>query len=398
MTVRDVQRRIILLGSTGSIGTSTLEVVDTLIERGAAGMSVVGLAAGRNVELLQEQARRYGVEHVATAADVDLDVPHAYRGADAARQLVEAIAQPGDVVVAAIVGSAGLPAVIAAIERGCDIALANKETLVAAGSIVMPLAAARGVRILPVDSEHSAIFQCVAGQPRQEEIRRIVLTASGGPFRTWNAARMQAATVDEALAHPTWRMGRKVTIDSATLMNKALELIEARWLFDVPLDRIEAIVHPQSIVHGLVEFVDGSVIAQLGAPDMRVPIQVALTWPERHEAAGTPLDWTSLSQLEFEPVDETRFPAIRLARAVMEQGGSTGAIFNAANEVAVEAFLDGRLSFGAIMATVEETLGIVATTPVESIEMALDVDQTARRTASAVVERLSGHRSDIRVS
>jgi len=267
----DGPRRVIVLGSTGSIGVSALDVIAHLADSGDAKLEVVGLAAGTRAEELAVQARRFAVEHIAIADASRADVlgSKALAGPDAARELIESVARPGDLVVGAMVGAAGLPATVAAIERGCDIALANKEALVAAGALVVPLARRHGVTLYPIDSEHSAIAQCLRSGRGNTDVRRIVLTASGGPFRTWSPQRIATATREEALNHPTWDMGPKITIDSASMMNKTLEVIEAHWLFDLPADRIDVLVHPQSIVHGFVEFVDGSVIAQLGPPDMR---------------------------------------------------------------------------------------------------------------------------------
>ncbi len=381
-------RRLILLGSTGSIGTNALAVVEHLHERQLMRFEVVGLAAATRSTVLAEQAKRFGVEHVAVA-DEDAaatlkGVRHVYAGADAALQLIDAVAQPGDLVLGAIVGSAGLPAMIAAIEKGCDIALANKETLVAAGVLVMPLVRQRGVHLLPVDSEHSAIFQCLQAGSSNGEVARLVLTASGGPFRTWPADRVEHATVEEALDHPTWHMGPKVTVDSASLMNKALEVIEAHWLFDVPAQQISVVVHPQSIVHSFVEFVDGSVVAQLSPPDMKSPIQYALSWPRRLDGCAATMDWQTLGSLDFEPVDHDRFPALRLAWRVIETGGTSGAIFNAANEAAVTAFLDRRIRFGMITSLVERTMNAVETVAVKDLDDIHRADQAAR----AEVDRL----------
>src|SRR5690606_35413226 len=244
-------------------------------------------------------------------ADALCGVEHIYTGSDAALQLIEAVAQPGDLVVGAMVGAAGVPPTIAAIERGCDIALANKETLVAAGELVMPLVRKHGVQMVPIDSEHSAIFQCFLSGRSLDEVKRLVITASGGPFRTRTVQQMRQATVADALNHPTWNMGPKVTIDSASLMNKGLEIIEAHWLFALPSQKIDVVIHPQSIIHSFVEFVDGSVLAQLGPPDMKTPIQYALTWPQRIEGCSATLDWSKLATMNFEQVDETRFMAPR---------------------------------------------------------------------------------------
>ena len=397
-------RRLIILGSTGSIGASALDVVEHLNRVGKSarkGFEIAGLAAGgASIETLAVQARRFGVRHVAIA-DASLagtlrGFERVFGGPDAALQLVEAVARPGDLVLGAMVGAAGIPAIIAAIERGCDIALANKETLVAAGAIVMPLVRQRGVRLLPVDSEHSAVFQCmaclhdggtaIADKARSGCVQRIVLTASGGPFRTSSLEQMQLATVEQALNHPTWNMGRKITIDSASLMNKALEVVEAHWLFDLPADKIDVIVHPQSIVHSFVEFADGSVLAQLGPPDMKTPIQIALTWPDRVEGCSRRMDWSTLQSLEFEPVNHDRFPAIQLAWDAIRRGGTAGAILNAANEAAVSAFLDGRLPFTGIGECVAAALQGLSVNPVISMDDVLKADRAAR---SFVDDRLA---------
>ena len=389
-------RRIIVLGSTGSIGTATLEVVAHLSSIGGPDYQVVGLAAGSNAALVTEQARRFGVRDVAMAdAAASVALPStlsALRGPDAALELVERVARPGDMVMAAIVGVAGLAPVLAAIERGCHIALANKETLVAAGAVVREAVARRRVELLPVDSEHSAVFQCLrSGTIR--EVERLVLTASGGPFRTWSAERTRNATVAEALRHPTWQMGRKVTIDSASLMNKALEVIEAHWLFDLPSSRIDAIVHPQSIVHSFVEFRDGSTIAQLSPPSMKLPIQYALTWPDRASGCSPTIAWDAMRSLEFEPVDNDRFPAIGLAKRVIDSGGSAGAVLNAANEVAVEAFIEGTLLFGDIPLVVTEALDGLALRPVRTLTEVLAADREARDFARGWIARRAGTRA-----
>jgi 1-deoxy-D-xylulose-5-phosphate reductoisomerase len=381
-------RRLILLGSTGSIGVSTVEVLRHLRAEGVA-FEVIGLAAGSNAALLAEQAAALGVREVALAnASAATALPgslHARTGPDSALRLVEDVARPGDVLVAAMVGFAGLASALRAIDLGCHVALANKETLVAAGELVLSRAAAKGVQLFPIDSEHSALAQCIRSG-RLQELDRVVITASGGPFRTWDAARTAAATPAEALRHPTWQMGRKITIDSATLMNKALEIIEAHWLFGLPAERIEAIVHPQSIVHGMAEFRDGSVIAQLSPPDMKLPIQMALTWPERHTGVAKRLDWSALRRLDFEPVDHDRFPAVRLAHEVIRRGGSAGATLNAANEVAVHAFLDGRIPFGRIAQVVQEALAELPDRPLHALADAEAADAEARRFAAARTE------------
>ena len=288
-----------------------------------------------------------------------------------------------------MVGSAGVPPTIAAIERGCDIALANKETLVAAGELVMPLVRKHGVNMLPVDSEHSAIFQCLLAGRSIDEVKRLVITASGGPFRTWTKQQIRDAGVADALNHPTWNMGPKVTIDSASLMNKAAEVIEAHWLFDMPASRIEAIVHPQSLIHSFVEFIDGSVIAQMGPPDMKTPIQYALTWPHRASGCSDVMDWASLSRMDFEPVDHDRFGALRLAYRVIETGGTSGAIFNAANEAAVAAFLDGRIGFGQITDLVRDALDAIQPMPAASMDDVMQADAAAREFVASGIPTLA---------
>ncbi|MDZ4829069.1 MAG: 1-deoxy-D-xylulose-5-phosphate reductoisomerase [Phycisphaerae bacterium] len=390
MTSDLAPRRIIVLGATGSIGTNTLAVIRHLNVLAAnAGRAprfvVVGLAGNSNVRLLKEQASEFNVSHLAiaderaaSAVGTTSRVGVTFVGADAARKLVDEVARPGDLVMGAMVGAAGIPATLAAIERGCDIALANKETLVAAGDVVMAAVARKGVRLLPVDSEHNAIFQCLEAGRSAAEVRRIVITASGGPFRSWPIERIASATVREALHHPTWSMGPKVTIDSASMMNKALEIIEAHWLFGLSADQIDAIVHPQSIVHSFVEFVDGSVIAQLSPPDMRTPIQHALTWPERTEGCSHRTDWSTFGALQFEPVDHARFPAIGLAWRVVRAGGTSGATFNAANEIAVEAFLRGEMHFPRIAELVTDALDALPSRPVKSLIDVLAADEEAR--------------------
>jgi len=375
-------RRLIVLGSTGSIGENTLAVVDHLRHIGAFEFEVVGLAAGSRTEALLEQCRKFKVPHAAMADARGSERQHpglkVFTGPDAALRLVEEIARPGDLVVGAMVGSAGLPATLAAIERGCDIALANKETLVAAGELVVPRAQAKNVRVLPIDSEHSAIFQCLLSGRCVDEVKRLVITASGGPFRNVPLEEMKRATVEAALDHPTWKMGPKVTVDSASMMNKALEIIEAHWLFGLPAQRIEVIVHPQSIVHSFVEFIDHSVVAQLGPPDMRTPIQYALTWPHRLAGISRSLDWKAFRHLEFEPLDSARFAAPSLACKVIERGGTAGAIFNAANEVAVAAFLDRRIDFGAIIESVSAAIDEFTPRPVGSLADVMQADREAR--------------------
>lgn len=379
-------RRVIVLGSTGSIGVNTLRVMTHLAalpEDQRRLFDVVGLAAGSNAETLFQQATAFGVEHIALAqGDPPSPIGNLYRGARAAETLVESIAQPGDLVVAAMVGAAGIPAVLAAIRHGCDVALANKETLVAAGELVTSAARTHGVSIIPIDSEHSGVLQAMQSSgPRGDDIKRVVLTASGGPFHTWSSEKTSNASISDALAHPTWKMGPKVTIDSASLMNKGLELIEAHWLFGVDANRLDAVVHPQSIVHAFVEFTDGSVIAQLAPPDMRLPIQTALTWPDRLAGCTASIAFDSLGTLDFEPIDHARFPSINLARRVIEQGGTAGTMYNAANEVAVEAFLAGTINFGRISGIVLDTIDALNVHPADSLEAITAADDEARATA-----------------
>ncbi|NLH49939.1 MAG: 1-deoxy-D-xylulose-5-phosphate reductoisomerase [Myxococcales bacterium] len=383
-------KKLAILGSTGSIGVSTLAVVAANPER----FAVVALAAGDNVERLSEQVRQFrpSLVSVRTAA-----------GASRLRELLGAAApeiQVGtegigavarhpeaEMVVAAVVGSAGLEPTWQAIAAGKHVALANKETLVMAGPLVMRAVREKRVALLPVDSEHSAVMQSLAGH-RREEVRRIVLTASGGPFREWPAARIAGATPDDALAHPTWRMGSKITIDSATLMNKGLEVIEAHWLFDQPPEKIDVVVHTESIVHSMVEFHDGQVVAQLGVPDMKGPISYALAYPERLPNSIQQLDLTKVSPLHFYEVDHDKFPCLRLASQALADSELGPAILNAANEVAVQAFLERRIGFNEIARTIVEVLNIVEGGKAEHLEAVLEVDRRAREKAVDVTKRL----------
>lgn len=390
--------RLLILGSTGSIGTQAIEVVEALnaacrAEGREPAIQVVGLAAGANASRLREQARRLGVRWTALANGPAQDGEATFTGPDAPRRLVCEI--ECDVVLSAIVGVAGLAATLAAVELGRDVALANKETLVAAGELVIAAAAKSGARLLPVDSEHSGVWQCLA-RGREEcppridmsSVERIVLTASGGPFRAWSKAEIDRATPREALRHPTWSMGAKVTIDSASLTNKALEVIEARWLFGLEPSRIGVLVHPQSIVHAIVEMRDGSVLAQMGAPDMKTPIQHALTFPDRCHGPASRLDLRTLARLDFEPPDLTRFPALRFAYDAMERGGTAGAILNAANEAVVDAFLraEGRMPFGRLAPLVAGVMERVAASPLTSLDEALEADRRARECVRTLLE------------
>ena len=380
-------KRLAILGSTGSIGKSTLQVIDAFPGK----FEVVALAAGRNLELVEEQARRYRPACV-SVQDVDaartlserLEGVRVVHGADG---LLEVSTHDGvDLVVSGLVGAVGLRPTYVALEAGLDVALANKETLVVAGERMTTCAAASGARILPVDSEHNALHQCLRGE-RTEEVRSLWLTASGGPFREWSREQLAGATVEQALRHPTWKMGPKITVDSATLMNKGLEVIEARWLFGLGLDRIRVVVHPKSVVHSMVELVDGSFKAQLGITDMRHPIQYALTWPERLPSELPPFDPVRSGPLEFADPDTDRFPCLGLAYRALAAGGAAPAALNAANEVAVEAFLDGRTGFYDIPATIEIAMEEHGGEAAGSVEELLAVDERARRTARGALER-----------
>jgi 1-deoxy-D-xylulose-5-phosphate reductoisomerase len=377
-------KRVAILGSTGSIGSNALEVIEKLGEPYRA----VALSAHRQTGKLLEQARRFKPAAVAVTQErPDADLIGAlratgaqvYAGLDAMEQLVSR--DDVDLVLAAVVGAAGLPAVFAAVRAGKTLALANKESLVVAGSLLVPEARHRGVRILPVDSEHSAIFQAMHCG-RLDEVGRVILTASGGPFRNAPVEVMEKATLEDALKHPTWRMGSKVTIDSATMFNKALELIEACWLFDLPPEKVEVVIHPESVVHSMVEFVDGSTIAQLSPPDMRTPIQYALTYPERRAGQARRLNIREAFELHFEPPDLARFPALRLAYDVAKLGGTAGAVLNAANEAAVAAFTAGEVPFGAISRLVELTIDRhrVRLEQNPSLSDLLEADRWARET------------------
>ena len=355
-------RKVAVLGATGSVGVSTLDLLDHAVREGQAEIEVAALAAGRNVARLAEQARRWrpALTVIADPAlHAELKAALAGEGLETAAgddAVVEAASGRGaDWVMAAIVGSAGLRPTLAAARTGAVIALANKESLVCAGPALLAAARASGGEVIPVDSEHSAIFQVLSPAARGR-VRRLILTASGGPFRTWDKARMAAATPAQAVAHPNWSMGAKISVDSASMFNKGLEMIEASYLFDAPPEQIDVVVHPQSVVHSLVEYRDGSTLAQLGPPDMRAPIACALAWPERISWPAPALDLPALAQLTFEAPDEDRFPALRVARDCLRRGGGAPAAMNAANEVAVAAFLDGRVGFLDIAAIVTDTL------------------------------------------
>ncbi len=379
-------RRVIILGSTGSIGTSALKVARDLPDR----MEVVGLAAAKSAEPLVQQAAEFGVRHVAladetAAAHAATLLPEGtqlHRGEAGLVELVRAV--QADMVLVAIVGTAGLRPALAAIEAGCALAVASKEILVMAGEAVMSAARRKGVPILPVDSEHNAIFQCLEGRPAHS-VSRLLLTASGGPFRTWPAEKLADVTVEQALKHPTWEMGRKITIDSATLFNKGLEMIEARWLFDVEMSRVDVVVHPQSIVHSMVEFVDGSILAQISYSDMCFPIQYAVTWPDRTPSSLRPVDFRTLGSLTFEEPRTGDFPALNLARHAGTVGGTLPAVMNAANEVAVAAFLDRRIAFPRIWQLVDAVMQEHAPVAHPELDAILAADAWARSRATALL-------------
>ena len=389
-------KRVAILGSTGSVGTQALEVA----RRHADRLRVVALAAGGNVELLAQQVREHRPELVsvgdagcaatlreALAATLGADVPRIVHGGEG---LLEATAGVGaDMVLNAVVGARGLAATHQAVARGIDVALANKESLVMAGELVMAAAAASGSAILPVDSEPNALHQCLRGT-RLQDVLRLVLTASGGPFRGWSDAQLAGVTPESALRHPTWKMGPRITIDSATLMNKGFEVIETHWLFGLPPERIDVVVHPQSIVHSLIELIDGSLIAHAGPTDMRLPIQDALSYPERWERAVEPLGLPASAPWGFEAVDDERYPALTLARDALERGGTAPAVLNAADEVAVAAFLAGRLPFTAIVPLVAEVLEARPAVAADSIDAVLAADAAARAEAEQRLAARSG--------
>jgi 1-deoxy-D-xylulose-5-phosphate reductoisomerase len=381
-------KRVTLLGGTGSIGLRTLELVSSFPEE----LALAGFAArGSNVELIADLCRKYSPTAVALLERAAVDRlapllpsprPELLAGPEGLVALTRDVET--DVVLSALVGAAGLLPTMAAIEAGRPVALANKETLVMAGSLMTAAARRRGVSLLPVDSEHSAIFQCLCGHNRGD-VQRILLTGSGGPFRQLPRAAFGAVTVEDALRHPTWKMGPKITIDSATMMNKGLEIIEARWLFDVAPEQVQVVVHPQSIVHSMVEYVDGVVMAQLGVADMGVPILYALTYPERRPVPGARLDLTRVGQLTFFEPDVDRFPCLRLARTALEQGGSAPVVLNAANEIAVAAFLDRRIAFSRIAELIEGALDAMPATEPKTVDDCVAVDADTRRTVQAWV-------------
>jgi 1-deoxy-D-xylulose-5-phosphate reductoisomerase len=384
------RRKISILGATGSVGTSTLDLVERRPDR----FEVIALTAASKVDALADAAIRTGAK-LAVIGDAAL-LPHLQirlegsgcRSATGRDALAEAAAGEADWVMAAIVGCAGLEPVMSAIEAGRTVALANKEALVTAGQLMIAAAAGSGATILPVDSEHNAIFQCLANN-RSCDVARLVLTASGGPFRSWNRDQMAVVTPEQAVAHPNWSMGAKISVDSATMMNKGLELIEAHHLFGLPSDRLDVLVHPQSVIHSMVEYVDGSVLAQLGSPDMRIPIAHALAWPERMETPADRLDLARIGSLSFEAPDLDRFPALRVARETMEAGGAAPIILNAANEEAVASFLGRRIGFLDIIRTVKEALAQTSASAPHSIAEVIDIDRQARALANTLMSEMA---------
>ena len=381
-------KRVTILGGTGSVGLRTLELVSSFPEE----FAVAGLAArGSNVELIADLCRKYSPEAVALLDHSAVDRlatllpsprPELFAGVEGLVALARDV--DADIVLSALVGAAGLLPTMAAIQAGRPVALANKETLVMAGSLMTAAARRRDVPLLPVDSEHSAVFQCLAGHNRGD-VHRILLTASGGPFRELPQAALAHVTVEDALRHPTWKMGAKITIDSATLMNKGLEIIEARWLFDITSDRVQVVVHPQSIVHSMVEYIDGAVIAQLGVADMGVPILYALTYPERRPAPAARLDLARVGQLTFYEPDVEKFPCLRLARAALERGGAAPVVLNAANEITVAAFLERRIGFTKIAELIERALEALPYSEPTSVDDCVAVDVETRRLVATLI-------------
>ncbi len=385
-------KKISILGSTGSIGVSALEVIRRHRDR----LSVAALSAGRNIGLLGEQIREFNPGLVSVLYEEDARElsrsagvnggTKVFWGADGLRRV--ATAGDAQMVLSAIVGGAGLTPTLEAIDAGKDIALANKETLVMAGGLVMEKARQKGVKILPVDSEHSAIFQCMEGHRRQD-IKRIILTASGGPFRNHSTEKMRHVTVKDALRHPNWKMGKKITIDSASMMNKGLEVIEARWLFAMDIEKIHVHIHPQSIIHSMVEYIDGSVMAQLGIPDMKGPISYAFSYPERFKSEEESVDFIKAGNLEFIRPDMESFPCLKLAYEAARKGGTTPCVLNASNEIAVEAFLAGRIGFMDIPVVIEKTVAAHEVGDASSIGVILESDRWAREKAIKIIQGFS---------
>jgi 1-deoxy-D-xylulose-5-phosphate reductoisomerase len=387
-----VDRVVTVLGATGSIGTSTID----LLRRSRERFRVEALTAHSNVAALAELAKEFNVRFAAVAEEARYDeLKAALAGTSIAvgageSAMIEAAQRPANWVMAAMSGAAGLKPAIAAAERGVTVALANKECLVCAGEVFMRTAEKSGACVLPVDSEHNALFQAM-GAGRREDLTKVILTASGGPFRTWTREQIENATIEQALKHPNWSMGRKITIDSASMFNKGLEIIEAYHLFDLEPDQIDVLVHPQSIIHGLVEFSDCSVIAQMGAPDMRTPIAHCLAWPERIDGPAKKLDLAAIGQLTFEAPDPVRFPSLRLVQQALRAGGAMPTVFNAANEVAVDAFLNGKIGFGGIARLVEATMEAAARTNAlpKSADDALSIDHSSRNMARSLLPEIA---------
>jgi 1-deoxy-D-xylulose-5-phosphate reductoisomerase len=389
-------KQITVLGSTGSIGVNTLKV----IEANPGLYDVYALGAGRNAELLASQINRFNPKVVAVRDTATADalpgfigggrVPEILVGTEGYRSI--ASLQETDTVVSAMSGAAGLLPTLEAVSAGKNVALANKETMVMAGGLVIERAKRSGARLLPIDSEHSAIFQCLQGHNR-ENLRRVIITASGGPFRTWDNKKLASVTPEQALRHPNWSMGRKISIDSATLMNKGLEVIEAKWFFDLQPRQIDVIVHPESIIHSMVEYCDGSIIAQMGIPDMRTAISYSLSFPEHSPNDLPPLSLEKVGALTFEPPDVIRFPCLRLALEALESGGTAPATLNAANEIAVAAFLEERIEFLDIAVIIAETLGKIGPLPAEDLDTILESDAGARQAAEEVVGDIRQNRS-----
>lgn len=380
-------KKLTVLGSTGSIGVNTLEIVKSFPED----FEIVALSAGNNIALLQKQIEIFNPHIVSVLSERDaeklalkmqgrkIEICYGVEG-----MIRCATASESEMVVAAVVGAAGLVPTLAAIKTGKDIALANKETLVMAGHLIMQEVERRNVRLIPVDSEHSAIFQSLVGH-RHSDVRQLILTASGGPFRNYGLSQFDGITPDDALAHPNWDMGKKISIDSATMMNKGLEIIEARWLFDFPAEKITVHVHPESIVHSLVEYQDGAVMAQLGIPDMKTPIAYALSWPRRMPLSQPPLDLCQLGRLTFSLPDHQRFPCLKLAYDALAVGGTMPAVLNAANEIAVEAFLNYKLSFMGIPRLIERVMSYHQSTEVQTIDQVLQADLWSRKNAQELI-------------
>jgi 1-deoxy-D-xylulose-5-phosphate reductoisomerase len=390
------ERVVTVLGATGSIGTSTMD----LLRRSRERFRVEALTAHSNVAALAELAKEFNVRFAAVAEESRYDeLKAALAGTGIAvgageSAMIEAAQRPANWVMAAMSGAAGLKPAIAAAERGVTVALANKECLVCAGEVFMRTAEENGACVLPVDSEHNALFQAM-GAGRREDLTKVILTASGGPFRTWTREQIENATIEQALKHPNWSMGRKITIDSASMFNKGLEIIEAYHLFDLEPEQIEVLVHPQSVIHGLVEFSDCSVIAQMGAPDMRTPIAHCLAWPERIDGPAKKLDLAAIGQLTFEAPDPVRFPSLRLVQEALRAGGAMPTVFNAANEVAVDAFLNGKIGFGGIARLVEATMVAASKTNAlpKSADDALSIDHSSRNRARDLLPEIAAKAS-----